>query len=73
MVRKSSKWGKFWFKVKFDLEGQGQSPKVFYNFGPNLEILAWTGPTYRADKQVIDIHTHTGTHTVKSNAMQKHV
>ena len=39
------------FEVKFDLEGQGQSPpktigiltKVFYTNGPNLVILAWTG------------------------------
>ena len=49
--RTSSKWGKFWIEVKFDLEGQGQSPpktigiltKVFYTYGPNLMILAWTG------------------------------
>ena len=41
----------FDFEVKFDLEGQGQSPpktigtltKVFYAYGPNLVILAWTG------------------------------
>ena len=41
----------FEFEVKFDLEGQGQSPpkiigiltKVFYAYGPNLVILAWTG------------------------------
>ena len=40
----------FFFEVKFDLEGQGQSPpktigiltKVFYAYGPNLVILAWT-------------------------------
>ena len=39
------------FEVKFDLEGQGQSPlktigilsKVFYAYGPNLVILAWKG------------------------------
>ena len=39
------------FEVKFDLEGQGQSlPKtigiltrVFYTYGPNLMIVAWTG------------------------------
>ena len=38
----------FEFEVKFDLEGQGQSPpktigiltKVFYIYGPNLVILA---------------------------------
>ena len=41
----------FDFEVKFDLEGQGQSPpktigiltKVFYIYGPNLVILAETG------------------------------
>ena len=41
----------FDFKVKFDHEGLGQSPqktkgistKVFYTYGPNLVILAWTG------------------------------
>ena len=41
----------FDFGVQFDLEGQGQSPfktigiltKVFYTYGPNLVILAWTG------------------------------
>ena len=41
----------FAFDVKFDLEGQDQSPhktigiltKVFYIYGPNLVILAWTG------------------------------
>ena len=26
IVPTSSKWGNFWFEVKFDLEGQGQSP-----------------------------------------------
>ena len=41
----------FDFEVKFDLEGQGQSPlktigiltEVFYTYAPNLVILAWTG------------------------------
>ena len=41
----------FDFEVKFYLEGQGQSPpktigiltKVFYTYGPNLVIIAWTG------------------------------
>ena len=41
----------FDFEVKFDLEGQCQSTpktigiltKVFYIYGPNLVILAWTG------------------------------
>ena len=49
------------FEVKFDLEGQGQLPpktigtltKVFCIFGPNLAILAWTGPK---------LLTHTDTH-----------
>ena len=48
MVLRNSKWGKFWFGVQFDLEGQVQSPpetkgiltKVFYTYGPNLVILA---------------------------------
>ena len=44
-----SKYGNFfYFEVKFDLEGQGQSPpktigiltKVFYTYGANLVILA---------------------------------
>ena len=41
----------FDFEVKFDLEGQDQSPpkttviltKVFYTYGTHLVILAWTG------------------------------
>ena len=41
----------FDFEVKFDLQCQCQSPpktiviltKVFYAYGPNLVILAWTG------------------------------
>ena len=41
----------FDFEVKFDLEGQGQTPpqkigiltKVFYTYGPNLVTVAWTG------------------------------
>ena len=41
----------FYFEVKFDLEGQGQSPPktigilniVFYTYAPNLVILAWMG------------------------------
>ena len=41
----------FDFEIKFDLEGQRQSPpktigiltKVFYTYGLNLVILAWTG------------------------------
>ena len=44
-------WVNFDFEVKFDLECQCRSPpktigiwtKVFYTYGPNLVILAWTG------------------------------
>ena len=64
------------FEVKFDFEGQGQLPpktigtltKVFCIFGPNLAILAWTGPElsrgqasdWHTDRQT-DTHTHTDT------------
>ena len=55
--RTSSKWEKFWIEVKFDLEGQGQSPpktkgiltKVFYTYDPNLMILVWTGVVARTN------------------------
>ena len=64
----------FDFEVKFDLENQGQSPpktigiltKVFYTFGPNLAILAWTGPELlrgQASDWRTDWHTHSDTHT----------
>ena len=64
----------FNFEVKFDLESQGQSPlktigiltKVFYTFGPNLAILAWTGPELshgQANDWRTDWYTHTRTHT----------
>ena len=54
----------FDFEVKFDLEGQDQSPpktiriltKVFYTYGPNLVILAWTGDELSLTK-------HTDGHT----------
>ena len=44
----------FDFAVKFDLEGQGQSApktkgiitKVFYTYGRNLVIFAWTGDEF---------------------------
>ena len=46
--RKAQNGVNFDFEVKFDLEGQGQSPpktiqiltKVFYTYGPNLVVLA---------------------------------
>ena len=33
--------------------------KDFCIFGPNLVIIAWTGPELLRDKQVIDTHTDT--------------
>ena len=62
----------FDFEVEFDLEGQGQSTlktigiltKIFYTYGPNLVILAWTGnellcgPTWwRTDGRLTDGRT----------------
>ena len=83
MVWTSSKWVNFEFEVKFDLEGQGQlSPKtigtltkVFCIFGPNLAILAWTGPelsrgqasdwhTYGQTDRQTDTHTQTQATTI---------
>ena len=60
----------FDFKVKCDLEGQGQTPtntiwiltKVFYTYDPNLVILAWTGDELSADKRVLTAHTDGRTH-----------
>ena len=60
------------FQVKFDLEDQGGSvhktigtlTKVFCIFGPNLAILAWTGPELSRG-QASDWHRQTDrqTHT----------
>ena len=60
----------FDFEVKFDLEGQGQSPsktigiltKVFNTYGPNLVILAWTGDELSRG-QSSDYRTHGRTDT----------
>ena len=60
----------FDFEVKFDLEGQGQSPpktigiltKVFYIYGPNLVVLAETGHELSRG-QAHDWHTDGHTHT----------
>ena len=58
----------FDFEVKFDLEGQCQShPKtieilttVFYTYGPNLVILAWTGDELsRGQASAYRIHRRT--------------
>ena len=63
------KMGKILTEVKFDLEGQGQSPpktigvftKVFYIHGPNLVILAETGDEL-CHEQSRDWHTDGHTH-----------
>ena len=71
----------FDFEVEFDLEGHGQSPpktiviltKVSYTFGPNLAILAWTGPELsrgQASDWRTDWHTHTRTHTHRRRRWQ---
>ena len=60
----------FDLEVKFDLEGQGQSPpktigiltKVFYIYGPNLVILADTGHEL-SRRQARDWRTDGRTHT----------
>ena len=62
----------FDFEVKFDLEGQGQSPpktigiltKVIYTYGPNLVILAWTGDELsRGQASAYRTHRRTDGHT----------
>ena len=58
------------FQVKFDIEGQWRSlyktkgtlTKVLCIFGPNLMILAWTGPELSRG-QANDWHTDRQTHT----------
>ena len=63
----------FDFEVKFDLEGQGQSPpktigiltKVFYTYGPTLVILAWTD--YELSRGQVDAHARTHTQTDTGN------
>ena len=68
----------FDFEVKFDLEGQSQSPlktigiltKVFYIYGPNLVILAETGDELshrQAHDWRTDGHTHRQTDAGNNN------
>ena len=65
----------FDFKVKFDLEVQSRLPpktigilsKVFCIFGPNLVILAWTGPKLSRG-QASDWYTHGHTNTGNNNS-----
>ena len=67
----------FDFEVKFDVEGQGQSPpktieiltKVFYIYGPNLVILADTGHEL-SHGQARDWHTDGHTHTDRRSQRQ---
>ena len=60
------------FQVKFDLEGQGQSPpktigtltKLFCTFCPNLVVLAWTRrDLWHGQARGWRTHTQTDTHT----------
>ena len=60
------------FQVKFDLEGQGQSPpktigtltKLFCTFCPNLVVLAWMrGDLWPGQARGWRTHTQTDTHT----------
>ena len=67
----------FDFEVKFDLEGQGQSPaktigiltKVFYTYGPNWVILAWTGDELLHTSMWLP-HTQTDTQTDRRRQRQ---
>ena len=67
----------FYFEVKFDLEGQGQSllkpigilTKVFYIYGPNLVILAETGHKLSRG-QAKGWRTRTDTHTDRRRQRQ---
>ena len=74
------------FEVEFDLGGQGQSPpkitkiltKVFYIYGLNLVILAYTGDElsrgqahyWRTDGQT-DGHTHTDRRRIRQYSKVK--
>ena len=67
----------FDFEVKFDLEGQGQSPpktigiltKVFYTYGLNLVILDWTDDELSRG-QAGGWHTRTDTDTDRRRQRQ---
>ena len=69
----------FDFAVKFDLEGQGQSPpktigiltKVLYTYGPNLVILAWMGDELsRGQASAYRTHGRTDTQTDRRRQRQ---
>ena len=75
--RQAQNWVTFDFGFKFDLEGQGQSPpktigiltKVFYTYGPNLVILAWTDDELSRG-QAGGWRTRTDTHTDRRRQRQ---
>ena len=75
--RKTQNGVTFDFEVKFDLEGQGQSPpktigiltKVFYTDGPNLVILGWTDDELSRG-QGGGWRTRTDTHTQRRRQRQ---
>ena len=66
----------FDFEVKFDLQGQGQSPpktieiltKVFYIYDPHLVILAWKGDELSRG-QAHDWRTEGHTHTLQAKTI----
>ena len=68
----------FAFEVKFDIEGQGQSPpktigiltKIFYSYGSNLVILGWTGDELLR-RQVSAYRTHGRTDTQTDRRKQR--
>ena len=73
---KAHNWVNFDFDIKFDLEGQGQSPpktigmltKVFYIYGTNLVILAWTcDELSRGQASAYRTHRRTNGHTDRQN------
>ena len=76
IARTSSNWSKIDFEVNFDIEGQCQSPpetkgiftKVFYAYGPQLVILAWTSDELsRGQTSEYRTHGRTDTHTDAGN------
>ena len=51
---------------KLDIEGKDQT-KVFYTYGSNLVILAWTGLELSHGQQVIDARTDRQTQASNDN------
>ena len=73
--RQAQNWVTFDFGVKFDLEGQGQSPpktigiltEVFYTYGQNWWSSLERMMSYRADKLRVDARARTHTQTDAGN------